>query len=57
MGINNFGKRAHFAETVVNGNVGHGGTEIDKYRAGHGEGNPGGCDGDPDDGRGGADRG
>lgn len=34
---------------------GHGGAEIDEYRAGYGAGDPGGCDGDPDDGRGGAD--
>lgn len=36
---------------------GHGGAEVDEYGQGHGAGDPGGRERDPDDGRGGADRG
>lgn len=36
---------------------GYGGAKVDEYGQGHGAGDSGGCDGDPDNGRGGADRG
>jgi len=35
---------------------GHCGTEVDEYGQGHGAGDPGGCERDSDDGRGGANR-